>query len=134
MKSNKQRRAEILEHRRKRDAKVTVLRGDEREKELPMGTAPCCAEFLAASNSYGEPEFAVRGYYVDVLFKCCDCDKQEIWRATQQKWWYEVARGNVESRAVRCNACRRIERARSAEARRASLEGLARKRALGVKS
>lgn len=53
--------------------------------------------------------------------------EQEVWRATQQKWWYEVAKGNVESRAKLCSTCRRIERERRSESRRVHLEGIAEK-------
>jgi hypothetical protein len=45
----------------------------------------------------------------------------------QQKWWYETAKGDVFTKAVRCRACRTKERARKAAARRVHLEGLARK-------
>lgn len=97
---------------------------------MPAGTAPCNPALLAPYNSYGVPAFVERGYYMDVPFQCCECQKQEVWRATQQKWWYELAKGNVESRANRCNACRRKERERKAQARGVHLEGLAKKRAI----
>lgn len=129
MKSNKQRRTEILEKRRARASTTPKLSGGELHRKVTDGTAPCNPESLAPSNSYGTPAFVQRGYYMDVLFKCQDCAKEEIWRATQQKWWYEIARGNVETRATRCNACRRIERERRKEARRVHLEGLERKKA-----
>jgi hypothetical protein len=35
-----------------------------------------------------------------------------VWTAKQQKWWYETAHGHIESRAVRCLACRRARRER----------------------
>jgi predicted RNA-binding Zn-ribbon protein involved in translation (DUF1610 family) len=129
MKSNKQRRAEILGKRKVRAATSAKLVGDQPRREVTSGTAPCNSELLAPSNSYGTPAFVQCGYYMDVLFKCQDCAKEEIWRATQQKWWYEVAKGNVETRATRCNACRRVERERRNEARRVHLEGVARKNA-----
>ena len=91
--------------------------------------APCNPLLLAPFNSYGVPPFMARGYYADAIFQCAACKKEEIWRATQQKWWYEVAKGNVESRAKLCSACRRTERERRAEARRVHLEGIARKHA-----
>ncbi|CAN7252734.1 zinc-ribbon domain containing protein [Polaromonas sp. LjRoot131] len=130
MKSNKQRRTEILEKRKARAATSVKPVGNEPRREVTSGTAPCNPELLAPSNSYGTPAFVQRGYYMDVLFKCQDCAKEEIWRAAQQKWWYEVAKGNVETRATRCNPCRRIERERRDEARRVHLEGVARKNAL----
>jgi hypothetical protein len=73
---------------------------------------------LAKNNSYGAPKFVYRGYYVDEPFKCRDCGKEQVWTATQQKWWYEVAKGFAYSSAVRCRACRRKEQARKMAARR----------------
>ena len=129
MKNGKQRKAEIKAHRVKRDAARPTLRGGEERKEISTGTAPCNPENLAPSNSYGTPEFVQRGYYMDVLFQCASCLKQEVWSATRQKWWYEVAKGSVESRAKLCNPCRRAERERKAEARRVHLQGVAAKSA-----
>jgi hypothetical protein len=89
----------------------------------------CNPALLAPYNSYGHPDFVSRGCYVDIAFDCANCGAHQLWRATQQKWWYEVAKGNVESRARLCRACRRIERERRDGARRVHTEGLARKRA-----
>jgi hypothetical protein len=130
VKSNKQRRVEILARRQKR-AESSAVRElhDPRHVEPGSDVVLCNASLLAAYNSYGSPAFVARGYYVDMPFECADCGRQEVWRATQQKWWYEIAKGNVESRATRCSACRRVERTRQAEARRVHLEGVAKKRA-----
>lgn len=124
MKSNKQRRTEIKATRLKREAAKPILKDGENQKEIPTGSAPCNPENLAPSNSYGTPDFVQRGYYLDLLFCCASCQLQEVWRATQQKWWYEVAKGHVLSHAKLCNACRRSERERKVEARRIHLEGL----------
>jgi hypothetical protein len=124
MKSNKQRRTEIKAARLKRQATKPVLKGGENHKEISTGSAPCSPENLAPSNSYGVPDFVQRGYYLDVLFRCALCQEQEVWQATRQKWWYEVAKGNVASRAKLCKSCRRVERERKAEARKVHLEGL----------
>jgi hypothetical protein len=129
MKSNKPHRAEIKATRLKRETAKPVLKGGEDQKEIPTGSAPCNPENLASFNSYGIPDFVQRGYYLDVLFRCASCQKQEVWRATQQKWWYEVAKGNVESRAKLCSLCRRADRERKAEARRVHLEGMEAKNA-----
>lgn len=48
--------------------------------------------------------------YRDTEFECVDCGKSECWTAKQQQWWYEVAKGQVNSRAIRCRECRRIDR------------------------
>lgn len=97
-------------------------------KNTPYRMIPVNEQLLAPNNSYGVPDFVRRGYYIDRPFRCVDCGTEEVWTGTQQKWWYEVAKGFVYSSAVRCRACRRRERARRDEARRVHLEGLARKR------
>ena len=129
MKSGKQRRAEIKAARAKREAARPVLRGGRTWKEIPTGTAPCNPARLAPSNSYSVPEFVERGCYFDVLFRCAGCGIEDVWTATPQKWWYEVAKGSVESTAKLCNPCRRAERERRAEARRVQVEGMAAKAA-----
>jgi hypothetical protein len=83
---------------------------------------------LAPYNSYGAPGFVRRGYYLDSPFRCATCSRQEVWTATQQKWWYEVAKGYVYSTAKLCQLCRGREQARKADARRVHLEGVARKK------
>jgi len=45
-------------------------------------------------------------HYVDRRFTCCDCAAKEVWTAEQQKWYYEVAKGSLLAKAVRCRACR----------------------------
>src|SRR5262245_37861466 len=50
---------------------------------------------LRPTNSYGTPDFVQREFYVDRPFVCKDCGKAGIWTATQQKWWYETAQGDV---------------------------------------
>ena len=82
---------------------------------------------LALYLSYSLPAFVQRGTYRPVNFACKGCGKNEIWTPTQQKWWYEVAKGNPSTTATRCRLCRRKERERRTEARQMHLEGLARK-------
>jgi hypothetical protein len=137
MKSNKQRRAEMTARRSaKRGAAqkaVAEQRAERRAKTwVRAGGVPVKREALAKNNSYGEPQFVRRGYYLDVPFICGGCGSEEVWTAAQQKWWYEVAKGYAYSTARLCQACRRKERDRRAEARRLHLEGIARKR--GIKN
>jgi hypothetical protein len=122
MKSGKQRRAEIGPRRKLKAAKRQAAKEEER-RFRPMLGVPVNEELLAPNNSYVAPDFVRRGYYIDIPFRCVDCGKEEIWTGTQQKWWYEVAKGFVYSTAIRCRACRRKERDRSADARRVHLEG-----------
>lgn len=137
MKSGKQRRAELDARKRAKkeahDAKVAAERVEAaRARRVALGRAMARGvtvnrDLLAPHNSYGEPDFVRRGFYADLPFACVDCGKAEVWTATQQKWWYEVAKGDAFTTARRCRACRRRERERRAEARRVHLEGLARK-------
>ena len=48
--------------------------------------------------------------YRDLDFTCRDCGMIETWTAKRQQWWYEVAKGAVQSRAVRCHECREKRR------------------------
>lgn len=60
----------------------------------------------APNNSIAPPL-----YYDDHPFVCVDCGAEEVWTAKQQQWWFEVVKGHVYSRAIRCLACRRARRA-----------------------
>jgi hypothetical protein len=128
MKSGKQRRAELKTKRKQREAKQRSLAAVPRATPRPLGTAPVNEALLAPYKSYGAPDYAMRGYYQDLPFRCHGCGKEEIWTASQQKWWYEVAKGYVYSRAKLCRPCRKKEQARRAEARRVHLEGIAREK------
>ena len=130
MKSGKQRRAEIVAQRKRRKVKKT-----QKENQVVRGllldtTAPVNEASLAPNNSYGAPDFVYRGFYRDLPFTCKDCGQEEVWRATQQKWWYEVAKGFVYSTATRCRPCRRKERERKSAARSVHLDGMRRKQQL----
>jgi hypothetical protein len=57
---------------------------------------------LSHINTYGSlPEF-----YLDRPFTCRSCRKIEIWKAKDQKWYYEEAKGHIDAKAVECHACR----------------------------
>lgn len=89
----------------------------------PLGAVLADAQELAHNNTYGRlPRF-----YVDKLVVCRQCSTEEVWPAERQKWWYEVAKGNINTDAVLCRACRDKEKQRKAEARRVHLEGLKKK-------
>ena len=134
-KSSKQKAAVLKARRVARKAKAAVRRRDDLRAfrlsvELEAGNVPVNAEQLAPHFSYDQPEFIRRGYYLDQPFQCRDCGTSEIWTGSQQKWWYEIAKGSVLTDARRCRPCRRKERERVTEARRASAEGRARKASL----
>ena len=81
---------------------------------------------------FSQPTFEGR-FYLDYEFTCRDCGKVEIWTGRQQKWWYEVAQGEMEQVAVRCRNCRQREKRRKEEARRVHFEGLEKKKQRGGK-
>ncbi|MCX5787868.1 MAG: zinc-ribbon domain containing protein [Elusimicrobia bacterium] len=117
MKSGKQRRVELKEKRiSRRESKAG--KKPARKKEIPDGAVMVTTGNLAPSNSYGVPDFIQRGYYLDLPFTCPACGRQEVWTALQQRWWYEVAKGQVYSKAKFCRTCRRLKREGGAEARR----------------
>ena len=58
---------------------------------------------LTHINTYGSlPE-----YYIDQPFICRNCGKREIWKAKDQKWYYEEAKGHIDAKAVECHECRK---------------------------
>lgn len=124
MKSNKQRRAEIMAARQQRKCRQAA-RAARPHSALVHGAhkAPVDENMLAPTNSYGVPEWQRRGYYLDTAFLCKDCGASCIWTAARQKWWYEVAKGPPETLAVRCKLCRAKERARKQAARAAGEAG-----------
>jgi hypothetical protein len=133
LKSGKQRRIEITARRKKLAAKRRVKARVQEFQLRPALGPPVNEALLAPNNSYGAPDFVRRGFYIDRPFHCVDCGKAEVWTGTQQKWWYEVAKGFAYSTAVRCRPCRRKERERSDQARRIHLDGLQRKKRLPAK-
>ncbi|WP_210190160.1 zinc-ribbon domain containing protein [Bradyrhizobium sp. NAS96.2] len=136
MKRSKQTRGEIEAKQRKAAAWHHALaqRAAERQRlrnykiALARDEVPVVTSQLAPSNSYSIPDFVERGTYRPEPFVCKDCGVAEVWTPLQQKWWYETAKGDVFTKAVRCRACRTKERVRKSAARRVHLEGLARKK------
>ena len=51
-------------------------------------------------------------FYVDRLVVCRRCAREEVWPAERQKWWYEEAKGNINTQAVLCRSCRALEKQR----------------------
>jgi hypothetical protein len=60
---------------------------------------------LSHINTYGSlPEF-----YLDRPFTCRRCGRREIWKAIDQKWYYEEAKGHIDARTVECHECRKMK-------------------------
>lgn len=50
-------------------------------------------------------------FYSDRPFRCRLCGKRQIWKARDQKWYYEEIKGHIEARAVHCYDCRMMRKA-----------------------
>jgi MinD superfamily P-loop ATPase len=71
--------------------------------EPPSDAVLADQQELTHNNTYGRlPRF-----YVDKVVVCRRCRTEEVWPAARQKWWYEVAKGNINTDAVLCRACRK---------------------------
>jgi hypothetical protein len=116
--SGQQRRLAIKTRRLVKQA-TPLARGIDSQSVAAGQTAPCSPGLLAPNNAHGST-FVLRGCCVDQPFTCIGCGKIDIWRATQQTWWYEVPKGSMNFNAVRCRPCRRKESDRITEARRVS--------------
>ena len=125
MKSGKQRALEIKARRLARaKAMVNVYYTDALAHKAPFGAVMADLSVLESNNNtYGPLPL----FYVDRPFACRKCATEEVWTAKQQKWWYAVALGDMNTTAVHCRSCRMVERKRVEEARRVSAEGLKRK-------
>ena len=96
-----------------RDATEAEIREAERILRLAPSqqrghpsAAPANPARLSHVNTYGRlPEF-----YLDQPFTCRRCGKREIWKARDQKWYYEEAKGHINARAVECHDCRAAKR------------------------
>ena len=135
MTSGRQRRMQIkcrrVEKRTKlaaSEARIAAIRAEKERAKRLRGQVLVNPANLRPTNSYGIPDFVQREFYVDRPFRCKDCGTPQVWTATQQKWWYESAKGDVWTVAVRCRPCRRRERERKAVSRMVYAEGLEKKR------
>jgi len=91
-------------HRGKANVKIkTMVKRKASTRTLPAGAVLADHNELKHINTYGE----LPTFYVDKSFVCRDCGVEEIWTAEQQKWLYEVAKGHIDSTAVRCRTCRK---------------------------
>ncbi len=75
---------------------------------------------LAHNNTCGP----LPRYYLDLAFVCAGCGKEDLWTAKQQKWWYEIAKGDINTTAKYCRACRNLRRLRKHSARATHFRGL----------
>lgn len=75
------------------------------QKDHPSAI-PADSAKLDHINTYGE----LPDYYIDQHFICRNCGKREIWKARDQKWYYEEAKGHIDAVAVECHDCRKARK------------------------
>lgn len=123
MTSKKTKERRLQESKLKRVKALSGIDTCSPDIDPPPGAVFADQAELAHNNTYGRlPRF-----YMDKLVVCQSCATEEVWPAQRQKWWYEVKKGNINTDAVYCRACREKEKARKDEARRIHFEGLAKK-------
>ncbi|WP_434339275.1 zinc-ribbon domain containing protein [Motilimonas cestriensis] len=127
MKSGKQRRIEIRDRRRK---KAEPYNATNRYDLTCKPASAVASDIAELQHNIRAAYTSMPLFYLDMPFICKDCESFELWTAKQQKWWYEIAKGSIDSIAIRCRSCRKKEQARKAEARRVHLEGIANKQRL----
>lgn len=139
MKSNRQRRSEIMLRRKAKkaalQAKTLRAKYDTPTYWIMATTGESIAvnaANLAPNCSYGVPDFVERGFYMDMPFSCKFCGTPQVWTVKQQHWWYEIAKGDIWTIAVACRPCRIKGRERKALARKVHFEGLQMKLKLTV--
>jgi len=123
MSSKKRKNKELLRSRIKRLKALGDIDTCDKNIKPPVGSVMADHSELEHNNTYGPLPI----FYVDKLVICRDCSAKEVWRAEQQKWWYEVAKGNINSEAVKCSACRKNDKETKAIARKIHLDGIAQK-------
>lgn len=99
-----------------RDPDAKALREAERvlglhplQQQAHPSAVPADPDKLLHVNSYG----GVPDFYIDQPFVCRRCGKREIWRAADQKWYFEEVKGHVDAKAVECHACRTSRKVRT---------------------
>ena len=92
-----------------RDATAAEIREAERvlgltrkQQRSHPSAVPADHDKLSHINTYG----LLPDFYLDRPFVCRKCGKTEIWKARDQKWYYEEAKGHIDARAVECHECR----------------------------
>lgn len=73
---------------------------------FPFGARLDYKTALRADVSKQDYSIQPRVWYIDAESECVDCGGLFIWRATEQRTWFETYRFWVDSKARRCRRCR----------------------------
>lgn len=91
----KEKRSARREKKKRREIAKLVEDGKLIEADVSQQTPSC---------------YSTKDYYKNIEFKCSDCGAEEVWKAKDQKWYYEVVKGPIYARPKRCRACRKKRR------------------------
>lgn len=126
-KSAKQRRQEIRAERLRKAQKASAEKQrsglfpwEAAGAHPPIGAIVADPQQLVHNYTYG----TMPTYYVDLSFVCAGCGSDELWTAKQQKWWYEIAKGDINSTAKYCRQYRSLHRRQRDAARDTHIRGL----------
>jgi len=108
MTSKRTKAKRLLESRLKRAKALTGIDPRYAEGSLPPGAVMADHTQLQHNNTYD----CLPQFYLDKVVVCRNCGREEVWPAERQKWWYEVAKGNINSKAVLCSSCRQTKKSK----------------------
>lgn len=80
--------------------------------EIPESALPVDPDRINLGGSYHRPIF-----FTDQPFVCQDCGTPCVWKAEDQRWYFETMQAPYYETPKRCRPCRRNERIRKNQAR-----------------
>jgi hypothetical protein len=120
---SKRKKDELNAKRKKQRLKKLARKGRlANGVEMPRAAIPADLTQQSAGSAYSR-----KNYYHDIEFACVDCGVEEVWKAKDQKWFFEVAKGNIYSKPKRCLVCRKTFKETKAD-QRVRMEASDRKR------
>lgn len=72
----------------------------KRASDLPNGAIP--ADTTIPANAYYSLPVP---FYAEDVYCCRDCGKKVVWTALEKYQYYEVEKGDIYAKRVRCDAC-----------------------------
>src|SRR5262245_57039012 len=72
----------------------------ERASDVPHGAIPADTA-IPAKTYYSLPV----PFYAEEVYCCRDCGKKVVWTAFEKYQYYEVEKGNMYAKRVRCDSC-----------------------------
>lgn len=86
--------------KRRRVKNLIELGYIERASEIPDGAIPAMTK-IPANSYYSLP----MPFYAEEEYRCRDCGKKVVWPALEKFRYYELEKGNMYARRVRCDSC-----------------------------